>query len=75
MMSPLSGMSRPTMWRSETLLPVPDGPMRTVTPFLGMRQVTPSRTRNEPKALWTSTISMIGSMFHVASDWLVPSWL
>src|SRR5438270_2688882 len=58
------------MWRRVTLLPVPDGPISTVISPRGMRQVTPSRTRSDPKALCTSTSSMTGSLLQVESLWL-----
>src|SRR3984893_905037 len=56
------------MCRSVTLFPVPDGPISTVISPLGMRQVTPSRTRSEPNDLVTDMSSITGSLFHVDSD-------
>src|SRR5437588_7024337 len=56
--SPLSGSSSPTMCRSSTDLPVPEGPMMTVISPRGMEALTPSSTVWPLKALTTSRHSM-----------------
>src|SRR5579864_3957032 len=70
--SPLSGKSRPTIWRSSTLLPVPEGPMTTEIFPAGIWQLTPSRTCLSSKALKTSSISTMFSPLPVAIAPLPP---
>ena len=45
---PRSGMARPMMWRSSTLLPQPERPMITMVSPVWISSSTPSRTFLRP---------------------------
>src|SRR4051794_30632974 len=46
------------MWLTVTVLPAPDGPIRTVIAPLGTTRSTPSSTRTPPKSLTTPSSSI-----------------
>src|ERR671937_338971 len=58
----------PTLCRSRTLFPVPDGPMTTEIFPAGIWHVPPSRTTLSSKALWTLSTSTMYSPFEVWSS-------
>src|SRR5690242_15189126 len=58
---PESGCSRPTMWRSVTDLPVPDGPMMTSVSPRWTSRSRPASTTFLPKALCTFSKRMTGA--------------